>query len=86
VLYAAADAEPEIAAAVALIDDQRLTGAAMLARTVVERRGGGDPDEIRDSIWVFNALTMYGMLVVQRGWSSERYRDWLRKALLAVVR
>lgn len=93
VLYAAADAEPEIAELVRLIDGQRLAGATMLARTVLDRldgdgRGGGDPDrlaEVRDTIWAFNALSMYGMLVVQRGWPADRYRDWLRTALHALI-
>jgi AcrR family transcriptional regulator len=88
VLHAAADAEPEIAALVRLIDAQRLAGATMLARTLLARLGQDDPDRlaaVRDTIWAFNALSMYGMLVVQRGWSLERYREWLRKALHAVV-
>ncbi len=92
VLYAAADAEPEIAGLVRLIDDQRLTGAAMLARTVLDRldggTGGGAPDrlaEVRDTIWAFNAMSMYGMLVVQRGWPVDRYREWLRTALHALI-
>jgi AcrR family transcriptional regulator len=88
VLYAAADAEPEIAELVRLIDTQRLAGATMLARTVVERIGDNTPArlaEVRDTIWAFNSLAMYGLLVVQRGWSVERYRDWLRRALHSVV-
>jgi AcrR family transcriptional regulator len=88
VLHAAADAEPEIAELVRLIDGQRLTGATMLARTVLDRLGQDDPDrltEVRDTIWAFNALSMYGMLVVQRGWSPDRYREWLSKALRALI-
>jgi AcrR family transcriptional regulator len=92
VVYAAAD-EPQIAELVQLLDEQRLTGATMLARTVLDRLGASptDPDyagrlaEIRDTIWAFNTVSMYGMLVVQRGWSIERYREWLRTALIALV-
>jgi hypothetical protein len=28
---------------------------------------------------------MYGMLVAERGWSLDRYREWVRRALHAVV-
>jgi hypothetical protein len=88
VVYAAADAEPEIADMVRTIDEQRLAGATMLARTVLDRLGVDDPDrlaEVRDSIWALNSLTMYGLLVAERGWSLPRYREWIRLALHAVV-
>lgn len=90
VLYSAADAEPEIAALVRTIDEQRLAGAEMLARTVLDRLGEGDAGphrlaEVRDSIWALNSLAMYGMLVAERGWSLDRYREWVRRALHAVV-
>jgi hypothetical protein len=89
VLHAAADAEPQIAELVRLIDAQRLTGATMLARTVLDRLGQDDDPvrlaEVRDTIWAFNSLSMYGMLVVQRGWTTARYCDWLRTALRALI-
>ena len=89
VLYAAADAEPEITELVRLIDAQRLAGAELLARTVLDRLGDSDDSdrlaEVRDTIWAFNALSMYGMLVVQRGWPLDRYREWVRTALHALL-
>ena len=88
VLYAAADAEPRIAELVRLLDQQRLAGATLLARTVLTRLGVEDPErenEVRDLIWSFNSLAMYGLLVIGRGWSVERYRDWLRTALTALA-
>ena len=88
VLLAAADAEPEVAALVRLIDEQRLAGSARLARAVLDRLGADDParlEEVRDTIWALNGLAMYGLLVVQRGWTAERYRDWLSKALRSLT-
>jgi AcrR family transcriptional regulator len=88
VVHAAADAEPEIAALVRTIDGQRLVGATMLARTVLDRLGDDDPDrlaEVRDSIWALNSIAMYGLLVAERGWTLDRYREWVRRALHAVV-
>lgn len=89
VLQAAADAEPEIAGLVRLIEAQRLAGAELLARTVLSRLGEqDDPDrlaEVRDTIWAFNAVAMYAMLVVQRGWPLDRYREWLSTALRALI-
>lgn len=88
VLLAAADAEPAIAEQVRLIDEQRLAGAGLLARTVLERLGDPDPARLArltDLIWAYNGLAMYGSLVIRRGWSTERYRDWLSATLRALV-
>ena len=89
VLHAAADAEPAIADLVRLLDEQRLAGATLLARTVVDRLGDPAPErlaEIRDVLWAHNSPAMYGLLVVGRGWPVARYRDWLSRTLRASIR
>jgi AcrR family transcriptional regulator len=86
VVHAAADADPEIAALARTLDEQRLAGATRLAGIVVEK--GGDPDrqdEVRDTIWTLNSPLLYGLLVTQRGWSTERYGGWIRRALTALA-
>ena len=32
-----------------------------------------------------NSPQLYGLLVVQRGWSAVRYRDWIARALIALI-
>ena len=86
VVYAAADADPEIAALAAVLDEQRLRGSEAIARTVVDRLGAPERlADIRDTVWTFNAPLLYGLLVDQRGWSIERYVDWVRRGLLALA-
>jgi AcrR family transcriptional regulator len=86
VAYAAADADPEIAALARTLDEQRLRGAAAIARTLVERLGApARLAEVRDTIWTLNSPLQYGLLVDGRGWSVERYADWIRRALVALV-
>ena len=88
VVTAAADADPEIARLARMLDEQRLTGATRLAATVMQRLGDDDPDrlaEVRDTIWTMNSPWLYDMLVVQRGWSTPRYRDWIGRALVRLV-
>jgi len=88
VLYAAADTDPEIADVARVFDDQRLAGADLLAGTVTDRLGDADPDRraaVRDTIWTMTSPRLYELLVVQRGWSLDRYRDWIERALLALV-
>jgi AcrR family transcriptional regulator len=88
VLHAAADADPQIAALLARLDEQRLTGAGYIAATVAERLGDTDPGRVaylRDTIWTLNSPQLYGLLVHQRGWSVQAYRDWIATALTALA-
>ena len=88
VVLAAADADPEIAELARTLDRHRLTGAAQLAGTVGRRLGVDDPTrlaEIRDTIWTMNSPQLYGLLVVQRGWSPQRYGAWIARALVALI-
>jgi AcrR family transcriptional regulator len=86
VVYHAADADPEIAALAAVLDEQRLRGSEAIARTVVDRLGAPDRlEDVRDTVWTLNAPLLYGLLVDQRGWSIERYADWARRGLLALA-
>jgi AcrR family transcriptional regulator len=88
VAYAAADADPQVAALVADLDRQRLAGAVAIAATVADRLGVTGPHRIaylRDTIWVLNSPLQYRLLVQQRGWSVEGYRDWIAAALVALA-
>lgn len=88
VAHAAADADPQIADLVADLDRQRLTAAGYIATTVAARRGDADLSRIgflRDTIWTLNSPLLYGLLVHQRGWSVEAYRDWVATALTALA-
>lgn len=84
VIYAAQDGYSEIAELVELLERQRLTGAAALARTIAERLNIDAPakiEELRDAIWAAMSLVHYEMLVVKRSWPVERYREWVRAVL-----
>jgi len=84
VMYAARDGSPEIGALIDLLEEQRLSGATALARTVAARTGADDPDlvaDLRDCIWACMSPALYEAFVVRRDWSPLRYRVWLRAAL-----
>jgi hypothetical protein len=52
VVFAAADADPEIAALAGVLDDQRLRGSEAIARTVVDRLGTPERlADVRDTVW-----------------------------------
>lgn len=84
VMYAAQDSHSEIADLVALADDQRLAGATRLAGTLAERlgvRSEADLEILRDGLWSAMSVLHYRLLVVERGWPINRYRDWVRAML-----
>jgi AcrR family transcriptional regulator len=88
VLHGAAAVDPEIARLERDLATQRLSGVEQLAATFANRLGiDDDPDAIaylRDSLWVLGAPQQYG-LMRERGWSVDRYRDWIARALAAMV-
>jgi hypothetical protein len=54
----------------------------------VEKRGAAgvrrprlSVDDGRDIVWTMCSLAVHDLLVVGRGWSSERYQQWLTAAL-----
>jgi AcrR family transcriptional regulator len=86
VLSAAADSDPQIAALLRELDRQRLVGAGLLAATIAERLGTTDVDEIRDSLWVLQSPLQYGLIVRERGRPIGWYRDWMARALRAMLK
>ena len=84
VLIGAAATDPELAELWAQIEQERLKGMGRFAQLLADR-GALRPDlsveEARDLLWTLNSLAVHDLLVLQRGWSSERYRDWLADAM-----
>ena len=84
VLIGAAAADPELAAVWDQLEDERLTGMGRFAGLLADRgvlRPELSVEEARDLLWTLNSLAVHDLLVLQQGWSPERYRDWLAGAL-----
>jgi hypothetical protein len=81
---AAAALEPEIGA---LLTDWRagqLAGLGMLALHLEEGghlRHGLSCAKARDLLWTINSTEVYELLVLQRGWLQQEYRDFLAKTM-----
>ncbi|MDT4942737.1 MAG: hypothetical protein QOJ34_2826 [Pseudonocardiales bacterium] len=75
----------------ALVDEgksQRRFGMGMLAAQLAERgalRRDLSLDEAGDVLWLFNDPLTYHRLVIQRGWSPERYEDWIANTVIALL-
>lgn len=86
VLQAAAAADPELAELWREISERR---AANMHRLAAELESTGDlavpPAEAADVIWATNSPELYLLLVHQRGWTPERYGQWLAKTWLQTL-
>jgi AcrR family transcriptional regulator len=87
-LVGSAGVDPEAQQVWAGIRTERLGGMALFAADLHRRgllRPGMGADEARDVLWVFTAPELYEMLVLARGWSLDRYGDFLAEALIAAL-
>jgi AcrR family transcriptional regulator len=88
IIQEAARDEPGLAALWAEIAERR---AANMRLFVADLAAAAplrlDPDQAADIVWATNAAEMYQLLVSRRGWSPQRYEDFLadtwRRLLLA---
>jgi AcrR family transcriptional regulator len=88
VLVGAASADPDLAQVWDELEAERLAGMMRFAQLLAERgvlRSDLAVEDARDTLWTLNSLAVHDLLVVQRGWSAERYRDWLATVLAGVL-
>ncbi len=87
-LVEGASTDPELAQVWNELEAERLAGMLRFAQLLAERgvlRSELTLEEARDTLWTLNSLAVHDLLVVQRGWSAERYRTWLADALAGVL-
>jgi AcrR family transcriptional regulator len=85
---ATATVDDEIAAVWRQMNDERLAGMTAFATHLHESdslRKGITIERARDVLWTYNAVEIYDLLVNERGWSVERYRDFVGDALIAAL-
>jgi hypothetical protein len=67
---------------------ERLTGMTLLGRHLIESgqlRDGIELTEVRDILWTYTAVELYELLAFQRGWSLDRYAEWIGHAITAAL-
>jgi AcrR family transcriptional regulator len=87
-LTQAAAVQPDLAGIWDELETQRLQGMARFAHHLAETgalRAGITVDEARDVLWTINSHAAHHMLVVERGWSPEHYREWLVETLACAL-
>ena len=72
----------------ATLQEEGRTGMTMLGRHLLATGGlrdDTDLDEVRDVLWNYLAIDHYERLVLARGWSHDRYAQWLGGAVIAAL-
>jgi AcrR family transcriptional regulator len=85
---AAGAGDPEVAAVWDQMSSERLYGMTKFARHLYDGgylRAGVTLEEARDVLWTYNSVELYDLLVVQRGWTPERYGAWVARALASAL-
>lgn len=84
----AAMTDPDAAEVWAAMNTERLTGAGRFIGHLHENgllRKDITVEAARDLVWTYNSLEVYELLVLDRGWSLDAYRDFISKALIAAL-
>ncbi len=84
VIRAGADGDDEVAALWERINGEFHTMLTRLVDALDGRGGlrpGITPAEATDVMWALVHPDLWGLLVVRRGWTPERYEEWLADAL-----
>jgi AcrR family transcriptional regulator len=85
---AAATTDPEAAGVWEQLQAERLEGLTMFARALADAghlRPDVSVEEARDLLWTCNSPETYDLLVLQRGWTPERYGRWVAGSLTAAL-
>lgn len=86
VVAGAARSDPELAELYARLQRNRLENMA----TLVDALAANGPlrvphDEALDTVWALTSPELHQLLLRTRGWSRDRYRDWLAGSLTVLL-
>jgi AcrR family transcriptional regulator len=82
VMFAAADADPRVRDLVRMAREQRYRDVRSMVEAVFEDAvppTGIDPGDVADYIYAVESSPVYDMLVVERGWTADKYVAWFAR-------
>jgi hypothetical protein len=86
VVAAAARSEPELAELYARLHENRHSNLKVLVDALAAKAPLRAPaDEALDTVFALTSPELNQLLVGQRRWSDERYRDWLAESLKTLL-
>jgi AcrR family transcriptional regulator len=84
-LATAAETDPALTELQAELEDARLSRMTQVARTLASKtplRAGRTVDETADIMWTYSSPELYRMVVLTRGWTPERYGEFVGESLV----
>lgn len=87
-LATAAEGDPALAELQAELEAARLARMTQVARTLAGKtplRAGRTVDETADIMWTYSSPELYRMVVLTRGWTPERYGEFVGESLVDAV-
>ena len=84
-LSTAAESDLALAELRADLESSRLSRMTQVAHTVASRtplRGARTVEQVADILWTYSSPELYRMLVVLRGWTPERYGEFVGESLV----
>jgi TetR/AcrR family transcriptional regulator of autoinduction and epiphytic fitness len=88
VMRAAAKSEPEIAELLRKMLAERAEAMKVFIKALLRNgplQGGLTVEDAADTVWAITSAELYTLLVIDRGWSIEKYSKWLAKALSKLI-
>ena len=87
-IRSAAASDPEVSAVWDQMVQERLICMTEFARDLSQSghlRPGVTLEEARDVLWTYNSVELFDLLVLQRGWTPDRYGRWIAEAMIAAL-
>jgi AcrR family transcriptional regulator len=85
-VQAAAGSEPSAAEMLTEIGRQRYAGMGVMAAEAAKTgQLAVSEEECHDVMWAFTDGTLWYRLVMQRGWTDERFAEWLGRTWVATL-
>lgn len=87
-IRAASVTDPEMAALLVEVDEQRRTRMRHNARRMQRRgwlRAGVSLAQATDVLWTYSSAELYELLVLKSGWSAARYGEFVADAMIAAL-
>lgn len=85
VIHRAAQADSEIGERWQVMQNEFLENQALVAASLAAKgalRADLDVHQAAEMLWTLNHPSMYHLLVYERGWTEERYEEWLADAFV----
>ena len=86
VIRSAAAGDPDIGALWARIQTEFHANQRAVVQSLADKRAlkaDLDVETAGDILWSLNHPTLYSLLTMERGWSAERYEQWMTDLLCA---